>query len=190
VPNPIPGANKDLLRRQCRRISVPDSHVASLRIVDNLTHLLQTHPEWQRIALFAALPREPDLRSLPVQFPERSFFYPRVTGQEMTFHQVTDAETQLLSGAWGLSEPSPSLPEILPQDLDLILCPGMAFTLDGKRLGKGGGFYDRYLAPLHPTPPCCIGVTFAAFLLDDIPTESHDFLMNAIVCENTVSPRI
>ena len=186
MPNPFPGENKQLLRRECRRIPVPDPLAGSRGIVAHLTDLLQTHPEWQRIALFAALPREPDLGALPALFPERSFFYPRVTGQDMTFHRVTDAQTQLIPGAWGLREPSPSLPEIPPQDIDLILCPGTAFTRDGKRLGKGGGYYDRYLAQLHPTPPYCIGVTFSAFLLDDIPMETHDTTMNAIVSENAV----
>lgn len=183
MPNPFPGENKELLRRECRRISVPDPIAASRRIVGNLADLLRAHPEWQHIALFAALPREPDLGALPALFPERLFFYPRVTGREMTFHRVTDVTTEMIPGAWGLREPSLSLPEIPPQMLDVILCPGTAFTREGKRLGKGGGYYDRFLARLHPKPPPCIGVTFAAFLLEEIPSEPHDVRMNLVVSD-------
>lgn len=185
MPNPFPRENKQLLRRECRRISVPDPVAASRVIVGKLADLLRAHPEWHHIALFDALPREPDLSALPPLFPQRSFYLPRVTGETMTFHHVTDAATQLVPGPWGLREPSPSLPEILPRNLDLLFCPGMAFTREGKRLGKGGGYYDRFLATLVPTPPPCIGVTFAVFLRDDLPEDPHDMRMNRVVSDET-----
>jgi len=183
VPNPFSGENKPLLRRKFRSIAVPDPIAASSRIVGTLADLVRAHPEWQHIALFAALPSEPDLSTLPALFPARTFCYPRVAKTEMTFHRVADAQTEMIPGPWGLREPSPTLPEIPPHKLDLILCPGMAFTRDCKRLGKGGGYYDRFLASLQPRPHC-IGVTFAVFLFDEIPIENHDTLMNAVVCEN------
>ena len=182
MPNPFSGENKPLLRRKCRSIAVPDPIAASRRIIDTLADLLRAHPEWQHIALFAALPREPDLNTLPALFPARTFAYPRVAEMEMTFHRVADAQTEMVPGPWGLREPSPSLPEIPPQNFDLILCPGMAFTRDGRRLGKGGGYYDRFLANLQPRPHC-IGVTFAVFLFDEIPIENHDARMDQVVSD-------
>jgi 5-formyltetrahydrofolate cyclo-ligase len=58
----------------------------------------------------------------------------------------------------------------------------MAFTRDGRRLGKGGGYYDRFLANLQPRP-YCIGVTFAALLLEQIPMEEHDIKMDQVVSD-------
>jgi 5-formyltetrahydrofolate cyclo-ligase len=60
--------------------------------------------------------------------------------------------------------------------------PGLAFTRKGLRLGRGGGYYDRYLAALPPTT-LKIGVCFALQLVDAMPTEPHDQRMNAVVTE-------
>ena len=160
-----------------------DPVAASQSIVEKLATMLRQHPEWQSIALYAALPREPDLFQLPLLFPERAFFYPRVQGNSMTFHRIIDSEKKLIAGPWGLREPAASLPEIDAKSIDLILCPGMAFTHDGKRLGKGGGYYDRYLSHGDETRPYRIGVTFRAFLLEDIPHDTHDIRMHEVVCD-------
>jgi len=55
----------------------------------------------------------------------------------------------------------------------IMLVPGLAFTKDGKRLGRGKGFYDRAISVL---PPCVqtIGICKKSQLLDDLPTEEHD----------------
>jgi len=183
VPNPDSAKIKQALRRQLRTISVADPVVASRTIVGSLATLLRAHPEWHGIAIFAALPREPDLAELPSLFPDRAFFYPRVQEKTMTFHQVADPRNELIAGPWGLSEPMPSLPLATAADIDVILCPGTAFTRDGKRLGKGGGYYDRYLHECGATRPRCIGVTFAAMIVDDLPHEAHDIIMDQVVSE-------
>ncbi len=56
--------------------------------------------------------------------------------------------------------------------LDLIILPGLAFTRCGKRLGYGGGYYDRYL--LRAPQAELIALAFAEQLCDDLPTDSHD----------------
>ena len=67
-----------------------------------------------------------------------------------------------------------------PEAIDLLIVPGMAFTREGARLGRGKGYYDRYLAQsaLHA---CCIGVCFAHQLVADLPVEPHDRSME-VVC--------
>ncbi len=60
-----------------------------------------------------------------------------------------------------------------PLELDVVVVPGLAFTPDGRRLGQGGGHYDRFLSRLGPT--CItIGACFAEQLVTDLPTEPHD----------------
>ena len=181
VRNPSTAKNKEFLRKQLRKIHIAHPAEASRRIVDSLASKLQTHPEWQCIALYSALPGEPDLSGLTAKFPNHSFVYPRVQGDFMTFHLVCDPEKDWVVGPWGLREPKESTLQVSAKDFDVMLCPGMAFTREGKRLGKGRGYYDRYLEPYLATRPYCIGVCFAEFLLDDLPSDPHDIPMDEVI---------
>lgn len=69
--------------------------------------------------------------------------------------------------------------ECLPEMLDLVVVPGVAFTREGARLGRGRGYYDRYLS--RPgLRAFCIGVCFAHQLVDTLPVEPHDRTMDAV----------
>lgn len=77
----------------------------------------------------------------------------------------------------------------LPEDVDLdptwpdvIIVPGLAFTVDGKRCGQGGGWYDRFLARVRPDA-VMIGVCFAPQMVADLPTDAHDVFLHAIVTD-------
>lgn len=70
----------------------------------------------------------------------------------------------------------------LPFKPDLILVPGLAFARNGHRLGRGGGFYDRFLAR-HSGEATKMGVCFAFQVLDMIPTATHDVVMNLVVSD-------
>jgi 5-formyltetrahydrofolate cyclo-ligase len=77
----------------------------------------------------------------------------------------------------------------LPEDADLdptwadvIVIPGLAFTVDGKRCGQGGGWYDRFLPGVRPDA-VLIGVCFAPQIVVDLPTDEHDVVLHAIVTD-------
>ena len=63
-------------------------------------------------------------------------------------------------------------------EVDVFLIPGIAFTVDGKRLGRGGGFYDQMLK-FYPKS-LKIGLTSNDRILKDIPTEDHDIFINYV----------
>lgn len=69
---------------------------------------------------------------------------------------------------------------VRPQDVDIWIVPGLAFTADGKRLGYGGGWYDRLLSKARPKSDK-IGVSHGFQLVDDIPAEKHDIRLDRIV---------
>ena len=79
--------------------------------------------------------------------------------------------------------PSPTAAAPLaPSEVDVVVVPGVAFTADGQRLGQGGGWYDRFLAGLRDDA-VAIGVCFEAQILDAVPTEPHDVVLDVVVTE-------
>jgi len=64
------------------------------------------------------------------------------------------------------------------KEVDVFLVPGVAFTASGKRLGRGGGYYDKLLSKYPDTLK--IGITFTERIMQDLPTESHDISMNYV----------
>jgi 5-formyltetrahydrofolate cyclo-ligase len=92
--------------------------------------------------------------------------------------EIRDCESDLCPGYFGIREPRPGC-EVMPGNrLDLILVPGIAFDLSGRRLGRGKGYYDRWL------PALCgktCGVAFDEQIVDGIPFEPHDQVVDCIL---------
>lgn len=98
---------------------------------------------------------------------------------------------QTEEGAWGIREPLATLPLISKKDFPAraaILVPGLAFAKDGRRLGRGKGFYDRYLTELRAANPAfaaqgkICGYCLTAQITATVPTQETDILMDAIFC--------
>jgi len=91
--------------------------------------------------------------------------------------RVLDFREHLQPGRFGIAEPKEGCPEVPLKRLDFILAPGVAFTADGRRLGRGKGFYDRLLASV-----CGIkcGIAFDEQIVDDIPAEPHDIRVDCV----------
>lgn len=67
-----------------------------------------------------------------------------------------------------------------PRNIDVVLVPGVAFTADGRRLGQGGGWYDRFLAEVGDET-VMIGVCFAEQVVSVVPQESHDISVHRVI---------
>ncbi len=136
----------------------------------------------QTVAIFAPQMREPDVELLWMHVGGKSFAYPRVVEGRLDLFRVESLH-ELAPGAFGLREPLAKIEHaVAPESLDLILVPGVAFTRNGERLGRGGGFYDRLLASL-PAHTCKIGVCFDAQILPEFPVESHDQRVDFLATE-------
>lgn len=141
--------------------------------------------EWQRartVLLFAPLRDEPDVWpllstaletgrrvALPV-FDSSSGVY--------TARQVGDPGRDLVAGRFGVREPGPECPGLPLASLDLVMVPGLAFTREGWRLGRGGGFYDRLL---NSTPAVRCGVGRDEQLVVRLPIEPHDVQLDLVL---------
>ncbi|MFZ4484033.1 MAG: 5-formyltetrahydrofolate cyclo-ligase [Chthoniobacterales bacterium] len=138
-------------------------------------------PRWQEariVAAFAPLRGEPDLRPLDWLGP-RTVLFPRVDGEDLIFHRV-ESPNHLRPGAFDVLEPDPSSCTVIAAAADLIFVPGLAFTADGARLGRGRGYYDRLLASL-PASVQRVGVCFPGQLLDTLPVEPHDQKVDVVL---------
>lgn len=72
--------------------------------------------------------------------------------------------------------------DVDPAALDVVVVPGLAFTVDGHRLGQGGGHFDRFLNRL--SPGCSrIGVGFREQLVDAVPVEPHDVVLDVVITD-------
>jgi 5-formyltetrahydrofolate cyclo-ligase len=71
----------------------------------------------------------------------------------------------------------------LPEQIDVLLVPGIAFDHQGNRLGRGKGYYDRFLRRL-PATTLTIGVVFEAMIRPRIPHAAHDHPIKMVITEN------
>ena len=130
------------------------------------------------VALFSPLPDEPMIGALIDELSKRmAVLLPRVEGDTMEFYLYSP---ELIScGAFGIMEPAGGV-AVAPGEIDIMLVPGVAFTPCGDRIGRGKGFYDRYMSR-NDFRALKIGVCYAEQLIESIPMEPHDMKMDFVV---------
>lgn len=89
----------------------------------------------------------------------------------------------------GILEPDPKVAKPCPLEaIDLIVTPGVAFSKTGKRLGYGGGYYDRFFAKIaglqNPAPK--VALIPESQIFDDIPTDEHDLPVDFLISERGI----
>ena len=147
-------------------------------ITQKLAEYLNDQRGWW--TLYCPLIDEPNLLALLDLCPHIQWAFPRVESPtEMSFRKVESRE-QMVTSSWGLDEPHPEQSSQIPlAKIAGCIIPGLAFDKHGTRLGRGGGYYDRFLPSCHGVK---VGVTFnEGFATDSLPKESHDQIMNIIV---------
>jgi len=134
------------------------------------------------IMSFLPLTREVDLRSIMQSWIKegKTVCVPIVNWESNSMQAglLTSLEPNaLVKTRHGVFEPTDRL--VVPTDsIDIVLVPGLAFDSKGGRLGRGGGFYDRFLSLVRP--PLTIGIGFTCQLLEHLALEAHDYQLTAI----------
>lgn len=96
--------------------------------------------------------------------------------------RVEDYPGDLESGAYGIPEPRPGLPEMAADEIDLVLAPGVGFDRDGYRLGFGGGYYDRFFS-LVGRSTVKVGLAYDFQVRETIHPDSHDRGVHYIITQ-------
>ncbi|XP_028294292.1 5-formyltetrahydrofolate cyclo-ligase isoform X2 [Gouania willdenowi] len=163
--------------------------------------MLLRHPKYvsaQRIAAFLSMKDEVCTREIlsDVFKQGKSCFIPRYEGSGsshmdmLKLHSMEDVETLPLT-SWNIQQPADddhSREEALSGGgLDLILMPGLGFDQQGRRLGRGKGFYDTYLERCikHPKgKPYTIALAYKEQLCEEIPVDDNDVLIDEVLYED------
>lgn len=105
---------------------------------------------------------------------------PKVMGQEMVFIWIDSFEGLVPQGAYNITEPIEDGP-VADDETALVLMPGLAFDPEGRRVGYGGGYYDRYLEkePHHPLVALCYDFQ----LLPHLDTDPHDIPVDLVITD-------
>ena len=111
---------------------------------------------------------------------------PKVNRQRelLEIYRVRDPVQDLRVGTWGIREPRPDrCARMEPHIIDFVLVPGLAFDRRGRRLGYGGGFYDKLLA--DSLSPCAwlVAGAFESQMVEKVPVDEHDMPMDVVVTE-------
>lgn len=152
--------------------------------------------------VFIYVPKQPEADDMFVEwtaeFQNKKICVPKVTGDgQMEFFYLDNKKelyNQLIPGAFGIYEPSDELEQVcidssLADKKILMVVPGIAFTLSGKRLGQGKGFYDRFIPRLKSTG-CklfTVGFCYPEQIVKAVPFEQTDIVLDGIISSNLQS---
>jgi len=155
-------------RRAARRAAV---HLARVARACNARH----------VAAYLGLPEEIDTAPLLALLRRQRcvLYVPKLAGPGRLRFTRLGARAALRRNGYGIAEP---VAGSRPARLDLIVVPVVAFDGAGRRLGMGGGYYDRLLARPRQRP-WRVGFAFAAQEVARVPADAHDVLLDAVVTE-------
>jgi len=111
---------------------------------------------------------------------------PRPEERKMIPSRILDWDNDFIPGAYNIPEPKEeALRPYNPDQIDLLIVPGVAFDLKGNRLGYGGGYYDRFFALLKPGTPL-VALVFELQVVPEVPVEEWDRRVDVIVTEKRI----
>jgi len=160
------------------------SRAASLRLLD-----LPVLEHARTVSVYAALGAELDPSAAILGLEARGVrvVYPRIREGDRRLAFAACPAAALVTGPRKAKEPPASAPEVAPAEVDLIVVPGVAFTAEGHRLGRGGGYYDATLAAAPHARR--VGLAFELQLVPALPREPHDAAVELVVTElRTLTP--
>lgn len=183
---------RQLLRQNRRALSEAQQTTASQSLLKNLLNL-PAYQNSQHIAVYIAADGEIDpLRLVQDAWKQGKHIYLPLVDPKGT-HTLTflpwQEDTVMVNNKYGIPEPDSSLYTALPtQDLDLVLLPLTGFDEHGRRMGMGGGYYDRTFSFIkegntQSQQPLLIGLAHECQKVENIPSESWDIPLAGIATD-------
>lgn len=181
---------KRQLRRQIREKKPNLHHDKYMEVGRDLSAALMENADVDKsdvIVAFWPLPDEINTGPFIMECVRRGkrVYLPVIVGSELEFREFTGYKCLSREPRFGILEPRGTSCLSIEGEGEgvVVIAPGMAFSPNGARLGRGRGFYDRAFALLCRAHK--IGVCYDCQMVDDIPTEEHDATMDAVVAIKT-----
>jgi len=170
------------------------AHAEVCRTIISVLHRDESRPISDLLAWVPSFTGEVDLAGVIADsLGERRVYLPRVIGPgEMTFIRISaDWASHLEKGELGAVQPREEYGieiELSEVGRLAVLTPGIAFDLTGARIGRGGGYYDRFLHRIAELDVVKIGVCWSMQVVPQVPTDPHDVHMDWICHEREAIP--
>jgi 5-formyltetrahydrofolate cyclo-ligase len=142
-------------------------------------------------AVLLTLPFRSEWNTLPLVRAalagSKTVVVPRVDRQThmLELHSIADPDRDVVLGRLDIPEPLPTRPRVARDAIDFVLVPGVAFDREGRRLGYGGGYYDRLLPLLAPRAARVAGA-FDIQVVERVPAAPHDVRVEAILTDSRI----
>jgi 5-formyltetrahydrofolate cyclo-ligase len=174
--------------RECRDALPPEQARTRSRSVQTRALRLRCYREAAAVLLYAAVGNEvaTDLIFEDARAARRPVYFPvaQPATRCLDFRAVL-ALDELREGSFGIPQPEDGEP-FRPGERDaVVFVPGLAFSVNGQRLGRGGGFYDRFLASTGPGITA-VGLGYSFQVLDQLPQDGWDRQLAWVVTEQAV----
>ena len=188
---------KNILRKQLKRrlaaMSTEMKERESARVAAKL-FAMKEFQESQRISLYMSMPNEVNTFEIMQKLFElkKSCFIPHYIGPVMKMVELTsmaDYESLPLT-SWNIKQPADDddrADALETGGLDLIVVPGLGFTEEGARLGRGKGYYDTYITKckgLELKAPVTVALAFSVQICETIPVSEHDMIIDHVLYAN------
>lgn len=134
----------------------------------------------ERIMMYHSLPDELSTHAFLRKWNGKKRFYlPRVNGVDLEVLPYEESRLEL--GSFHIEEPT-GKDVTDPSEIEMVVVPAVAFDRKGKRLGRGKGFYDRFLQSTKATK---VGVGYEFQLVEELPAEPHDVAMDIVITQHS-----
>ncbi len=165
------------LLTQKRRLLTKEQILEQSALIISQLEQLPCFQSAKTVLLYYPMHNEVNLLPLIKKYKkEKTFLFPVVQRKLMTACPY-EGNAKMHRGKYNI--PEPTTPPYRGE-IDLILVPGVAFDLQGNRLGRGGGYYDRFIKS-QPHTTTLVGVAYDFQLVDKVPANRHDQKMHHVI---------
>ena len=166
---------RELLVQKRRMLPSAERAMFSEQVLQQLEQM-HCFRDAKTVLLYYPVQNELDVLPLVKKYKrEKTLLFPVSHRRGITVHPYAGNE-QMHRGKFGIPEPTTPAYE---GKIDLILVPGVAFDAKGRRLGRGGGYYDRFIK--KQTHAVLVGVGYDFQLVDEVPAACHDQRVHRII---------
>ncbi len=175
--------------RECRDALLPEQARALSHSIQTRTLRLRCYREAAAVLLYAAVGNEvaTELIFEDARASSRPVYYPVAdpATHRLDFRAVAALE-ELREGSFGIPQPMDGESFALEQGMAaVVFVPAIAFSVNGQRLGRGGGFYDRFLNSTGPGITS-VGLGYSFQVLERLPQAQWDRQLACVVTEDAV----